>query len=203
MEFSVLIKATGNVIDDRFWPCDLVLQDVIRACKSIDSPDWYPDDEASEPGDSEYSYLAIESSLPPGLYKAAIEGITNGCPKDNWKLANWVWERWGKEDSYNPQGHILAGSSWWATASDYQASGILTREEFEKLRDDLGAYASCCETLGTLGGPLGFGIVPDIGYEVETQAVIITMRVTPLLDVKPKEGRWERVRKAVLACHGI
>jgi hypothetical protein len=187
MLFSVLIKATGN-LDNVFHPCDITLAGIIRCCQSIEYPDWHPDDSASEPGDSEYEYLSRECgpSIPDVLRTALLEA--DGASKE--RIANRIRERYG-------------AAGWWATTSNYQASGILPRVLLTELMEGIGAYATDTETLGTLGGPADpIGIAPDIDFEVESSAVIVCVRVTPLPDVSPREGRWERVRDAVVRVYG-
>lgn len=98
---------------------------------------------------------------------------------------------------------------WGEKVQDLTASGIIKRSVFTELVKSLGAYAEDVETLGTLGGPLGLGLVADIVFEVESQEVIVSMRVTPI-PCHPVTGEfltgnklsWPRIRKAMLAVYG-
>ena len=98
--------------------------------------------------------------------------------------------------------------NWFSRLQDFQASGIIDRDTFTRLIDDLGAYADSCETMGTLGGPANpIGLAPDISFEIESQALIASVRVTPLpsadtCDESTGADRWERVRAAVLSVYG-
>jgi len=187
MQFSVLISVTGNTVDNRYWPSDTTLSDIMRTIQDI-APG-IGDDEESAPGDSEYTYLASENGPHGGLYGAVIENIDRA--RDPRRMAEWAQDRYGMDREL-----------FWATCSDYQASGILDRATFETLMDRLGAVAEDVQTMGTLGGPLGIGIVPDISYNIESQAVIACIRATPISDRINSEERWNMVRDAIMRTHG-
>lgn len=153
MLFSVVATFTGW-LDDKYWPCDTTLQDVINAIEAAGM-----DAEPSEPGDSEYAYLAEESD-----------------------------------------------DDQWSNLQDVMICGVMNRETFTSFVEDIGGWASDIGTLGTLGGPLGLGIVPDIVIEIESQALISSVRVTPVPSndtVEYTEERWERVRTAFLTVYGL
>jgi len=110
---------------------------------------------------------------------------------------SYLWDKGGKEPG-----------SPWEGLQDFQASGILTRKEFDRLVDDLGAFAEDYLTMGTLGGPLGLRYVPDIPFEIESDRLIVSMRVTPVPKWElrnprtGREGNWNRVRRATVAVYG-
>jgi len=178
MQFAILAEFSGipDEHDPCYWPCDLTYTDALRASREADL-----DVTETEPGDSDYSYLADEVGEPRGEY----------------------WDAWHRY------------------VQDATVSGILDRARLTRWLDDLGAYAEDVETLGTLGGPANpCGIAPDIALAVESQALIASIRVTPLLDVEPhriqlalaagNEARacyladraWARMRRAFLHCYG-
>jgi len=90
---------------------------------------------------------------------------------------------------------------WWATCSDYQNSGILDAKDFFKLLDNSAFTFEDCGTMGTLGGPLGLGCVPDVAFSTESQSCIVSMRATPFWEDangNPKpvtEATWDRLKK--------
>ena len=158
MNYAVLITVDGNTFDNS-WDTDL--NHIINVCKGIHSDSWHPDDEPSEPGDSEYTYNA-DVYGHDGLMACAISAMQDSG--GNARLAQWMDDRWGVD-----------GDVWWATLSTYQASGILTREQLTELCDNIGLIASGCETMGTLGGPANpIGIAPDIVFECESQSAIVS-----------------------------
>jgi hypothetical protein len=75
---------------------------------------------------------------------------------------------------------------WFAKLQDLQVSGILDRPTFDAWVNDLGAFPDGCPTLGTLGGPISLGCVWDTNWEIESQLLIASIRVTPLPDVEFK-----------------
>ena len=165
MKFSVVAKFSG--CEGPAW--DLTVKDVEResvrrlGAQAVD---------VTEPGDSEYAYLADE------------------------------------------------GSEEWREAYDVTVSGLFDRETFDAWVDALYLRADDTETMGTLGGPLSMGCVPDIVFELREQWVIDSIRVTPVIEDRngeplpnmervPEEQRadvaertWQRIRKATLAVYG-
>jgi len=71
------------------------------------------------------------------------------------------------------------------------AQGILPAREFFKLCDDMGVIFEDCETMGTLGGPLG-GHVPDMAFSHESSLLVLSLRATPIVST---ERAWNFVRK--------
>lgn len=195
MKFSVIVSVTGHRLDGSYH--EQTLSDVVKVLKAVQGEDWLPGDPQPY-GDSEYTYLAGESGDQPAEFWANAMNIAAN-PGDRGRQPNHsdqeIFER--MEERY---GH---SNAWWATTSDYQVAGILDRPMFEWLMDRLGMTASSTETMGTLGGPLGPFVVPDIDYECDgDQLLIWSVRATPILDIKPKEGRWERVKEAIVRLHG-
>lgn len=86
---------------------------------------------------------------------------------------------------------------WRDDAYDVSVSAMLTKPEFEAWRDALYLTAKDENTLGTLGGPMGPFCVPDIVFGLDENAVIDTVRVTPIPcnlagDPIPRNERFER-----------
>lgn len=186
---SVVVSATGNLCCG--YEYDAGLRDVMRALNDAGMPC-----EASDPGDTEYGYCATEDGHK-GLLGAFLKGFTLRRPKRRRAstMAEWAFKRWSDTRS----------CVWWATCSDTQASGIMPLRKFVDMLRDMGARDDGCGTLGTLGGPLGLGIVADIPYSVESQACIVSLRGTPFIgdangDKEPRglsESSWARVRQAI------
>jgi hypothetical protein len=201
MLFAVTLSASGNVCTpDDSW--DLTLRDIVSTCDNLpksSDPEtyWAPDDDPSEPGDSEYTYLARDNGadLPEKLIRAISICHTE---YGDWARLSRLWD-WATS-RYN----CYRSDLWWATCSDYCASGILDRAQLSDLLETLGVFANDTGTLGTLGGPAHpYGIAPDIDHTCESQECILTLRVTPLSDRITSESRWDRVRDAYLACYGL
>lgn len=72
-----------------------------------------------------------------------------------------------------------------------QAQGILPAREFFKLCDKMGVIFEDCETMGTLGGPLG-GHVRDMAFSHESSLLVLSLRATPMVST---ERAWNFVRK--------
>ncbi len=71
------------------------------------------------------------------------------------------------------------------------AQGILPARDFFKLCDDMGVLFDDCETMGTLGGPLG-GLVPDMAFTHESSLLVLSLRATPIVSTA---RAWGFVRK--------
>jgi hypothetical protein len=86
-----------------------------------------------------------------------------------------------------------------------ECNGILTRKELEDFLDSVDAFYADCDTLGTLGGPLGPFMVPDFSFATKFQAMVSCIRATPVLcdtatgDVLrlPSEWQWEKIKVAL------
>ena len=94
------------------------------------------------------------------------------------------------------------GDNWeqWDELREIQVEGIVPLDDALDYLDHIGAIFEDCETMGTLGGPLGIGIVPDMSFRTESQLVISSIRITPFWcdngDWSPlSEASWERLRE--------
>lgn len=67
----------------------------------------------------------------------------------------------------------------WRTICELQASGIVSERVLAKVCDNLGIFATTDQTMGTIGGPLGIGCVPDISFRAEESYIVSCVRVTP------------------------
>ena len=90
----------------------------------------------------------------------------------------------------------------WQNLKSFQVSGIITKKEFLDLLSDLGAFPSKCHTLGTLDGPLGIGIYPDVDFTIVSEVAIFCLRVTPIPEkggeaLYVSERNWNRLEKAM------
>ena len=88
----------------------------------------------------------------------------------------------------------------WDEIRKIQVEGVVTFGQAMAYLDHIGAIFEDCETMGTLGGPLGIGIVPDMAFQTESQLVISSIRITPFWndngDWSPlSEASWERLRE--------
>lgn len=88
----------------------------------------------------------------------------------------------------------------WDELRSIQVEGVVPFGQAMAYLDHIGAVYEDCETMGTLGGPLGIGIVPDIPFTIESALVIASIRITPFWsagdDWTPlTEASWERVRE--------
>lgn len=179
LKFSIVATITGNLLDSRYAH-DYTLADFV---KDLDSA--LGISEPTKPGNTEYHYLATENGAD-GFKGAVIESLDGG----NAEIARWAMER------YNGDSDI-----WWATCSDYQNSGILDARAFFELLDNSAFSFEDCGTMGTLGGPLSMGCVPDVAFSTESQLCIASMRATPFWQDENGEAHpvtdatWERLKK--------
>lgn len=118
-----------------------------------------------------------------------------------------VWESFNlapedEEERIEAEEAMEAKGEWkaWDELRNIQVEGIVPFGQAMAYLDHIGAVFEDCETMGTLGGPLGIGIVPDIPFEIESALVIGSIRITPFWstgdDWTPlTESSWERVRE--------
>lgn len=94
-------------------------------------------------------------------------------------------------------------SELWNDADDphfLTVSGIAPFRDVVKAMSNAGLIFEDCETLGTLGGPLSLGCVPDMPFGTESRLCVVSCRVTPFVEgseEEPKpvtESTWNRVR---------
>ena len=167
--FAIVASFTGeHPMLSEWFPCSTTLSDVIR--------DWPLDKpEPSEPFDSEYSYLAKEGSIP----RRILDRLSDVSGETRFRICRKLKEQFPRE-------------CFWTCVSDIQVSGILDRETLFGFLDSIGASFEDCGTMGTLGGPLGHWS-PDFAFNVESQVLISSIRITPILCEKTENG-WEPVR---------
>lgn len=118
-----------------------------------------------------------------------------------------VWERFNlapedEDERIEAEEAMEAKGEWkaWDELRSIQVEGVVTFGQAMAYLDHIGAVYEDCETMGTLGGPLGIGIVPDIPFMIESALVIGSIRITPFWsngdDWTPlTESSWERVRE--------
>lgn len=87
------------------------------------------------------------------------------------------------------------------------ASGILQAAEFFGMLDRMGyPLFEDCETMGTLGGPLG-GWAPDFSFIHESRLMVFSMRATPVLrdtvsgELSPVSDRARQSIRNILTSH--
>jgi hypothetical protein len=145
----------------------------------------------SEPGDTDYAYLAQEDNLSEEVC-AEIRA--------HWRIL-------GDDVTYRKRDFTWA-QRIGIDGQEIKAMGVLNKRQFAALIDDLGAFAEDVQTLGTLGGPLSLGCVPDVSFRCESPCLIECIRVTPFpcnRAGEPLEGNeqtWDRLRGAMLAVFG-
>lgn len=158
--FSVVASFTGEHPDlmKDYYPCDTTLRDVIR--------EWpvKGELEPSEPFDSEYNYLAREGNEVP---RKVLDRLEEAAGETKFQMCRAIREKYDR--------------TFWTRIADVQGSGIFDRKTLFGFLDSIGAYFEDCGTMGTLGGPLGIGIVPDFAFNVESQCLIASIRITPIL----------------------
>lgn len=118
-----------------------------------------------------------------------------------------LWDRYNiapedEEERIAAEEEMETKGEWkaWDELRNIQVEGIVPFGQAMAYLDHIGAIFEDCETMGTLGGPLGLGIVPDIPFEIESALVIGSIRITPFWstgdDWTPlTESSWERVRE--------
>ncbi|MFA5572180.1 MAG: hypothetical protein WDA42_03660 [Candidatus Bathyarchaeia archaeon] len=137
-------------------------------------------------------------------YDCDLDDIVQLCKQHN--IPYDITEEGDSEYSY------LAEESpeeeWFQHLRDVTIGVFLERKQFKAFVEDLGAYAEDCQTMGTLGGPLGYGVVPDIPMRMKSSQILDSIRVTPcpLVNGEPihldTEEKWDRVREAFLEAYG-
>lgn len=176
--FSIVVNVTGNTLIPSWYESGI--NDYAKEFDELLGPS-----DVSEPGDSEYHYLATENRMSE--FKAAVIEALDGGGR---KIADWAIKRYGDDSDI-----------WWATCSDYQNSGIVSSRKFFEFLEYNDLVFEDCGTLGTLGGPLSIGCVPDVAFTSESRQAIVRLRATPFTskgegtDPEPvTEATWERLK---------
>jgi len=104
----------------------------------------------------------------------------------------------------------------WSQGKHRKYVGVLTREQFDRLVEDLDLVAEETETLGSLGVPWsasGVGLAPAISFRSDVlfeQGGIVDAYVTPLPnrfcarrpDVELTAEDWDRIKAIVVRKYG-
>jgi hypothetical protein len=118
-----------------------------------------------------------------------------------------LWDRYNlapedEDERIAAEEKMEAKEEWkaWDELRNIQVQGVVTFGQAMAYLDHIGAIFEDCETMGTIGGPLGLGIVPDVPFRIESALVIGSIRITPFWtngdDWTPlTEASWERVRE--------
>ncbi len=168
--FSIVASFSGEHPDLCEWhPCETTLPDVLKAWPGLPV-------EPSEPFDSEYSYLAKEGSIP----REILNRLDDVRGETRFQICRKLKEKFPRE-------------AFWACISDVQMSGLFDRETVFEFLDSIGARFEDCGTMGTIGGPLGHWC-PDFAFNVESQVLISSIRITPVLCTVSESGELEPVR---------
>lgn len=168
--FSLVASFSGeHPMLERWGSHEITLSDVIRHWPGGEV-------EPSEPFDSEYSYLAKEGSIP----REILNRLDDARGETRFQICRKLQEKFPRE-------------AFWACISDVQMSGLFDRETAFKFLDSIGAGFDTSNTMGTIGGPLGHWC-PDFAFNVESQALISSIRITPILCAVSESGELEPVR---------
>lgn len=211
MQFSVCATFSG-IANDPKTTHEMTYDDVRRELRGIGI-----DFTETENGDSEYAYLSSEQFDVDEFLTKQCERISaeNGVPIPPEDDRGFEWHReWLREfaDAFDFY-ELGFWERWCVLCRDMQVNMILNRDQFDKFTSQLGLFATDCDTLGTLGGPLGFGPVPDIVFENDSSAMICSVRVTPIPGTLEKQlglcstqedahRIWSRLKRAVVSVYG-
>ena len=186
------VVATFSGYDPDGFTHETTISDIIKTCESYKDKGLRVD--VTEPGDSEYLYLAKEDGRK-----------CSECRNGQIETED------GEDSTTCEKCHGSGYNSPWSALQDVTVSGIMTHENFESWIQEIGAFATEDNTMGTLGGPLSDGMpycVPDINFRMEERYIIESIRVTPFIDrdgelTYPKnEQQWERIRASVIHAFG-
>jgi hypothetical protein len=168
--FSLVASFSGeHPMLERWGSHEVTLSDVIRHWPGSEV-------EPSEPFDSEYNYLAKEGPIP----RAILDRLDDVRGETRFQICRKLKEKFPRE-------------AFWACISDVQMSGIFDRKTAFGFLDSIGASFDTSNTMGTIGGPLGHWC-PDFAFNVESQVLISSIRITPVLCAVSESGELEPVR---------
>lgn len=214
MRFLMTVHASGN----NSHPYEMTIGDIERALCEVGI-----EAEASDPGETEYSYLVNENGDITSEEEKAFERATgmfaepasysefsgydlsDGEDSEDWPEARGEIIKMEKGEDFEPADLELCASllqSYQASPfrdwQDIQAHAEVTKEQAEQFIDAIGAYPSGSGSGGTL---TKHGLLSDVDFQCDAQQVAFSMRLVPLVDVKLRnpmsERQWERVEKAV------
>lgn len=168
-----------------------IMVSLLATFEGINPADWYPCE----------SYIREMIPKPEhGLH----------CTEEEVYESEWcegLWEPFNiapkdEEERIEAEEKLEAEGKWkpWDELIKVQVEGIVTLVGAVDYLEQIGAIFEDCQTMGTLGGPLGIGIVPDMAFRTESQLVVSSIRITPFWsngdDWTPlTEASWERVRE--------
>lgn len=166
-----------------------LLCSVLATFEGINPTEYYPCD----------SYARHMLPLPEhGLSYTDDEIFESEYDDGIWKSFSIAPE--DEEERIEAEDELGGAFRGWDEIRNIQVEGIVPFGQAMAYLDYIGATFEDCETMGTLGGPLGIGIVPDMPFTIEGALVIGSIRITPFWsdgnDWTPlTEASWERVRE--------
>lgn len=210
MKFSVCATFSGIACDTKYYPSDVTYDDVRRDLRSLNI-----EFTETEDGDSEYLYCAKEQIGNLNAFLADVclrVSAAHDVPLPSEDDSGYGWQI--EFLRLHCDNDDLQGLSFWERFAirgrDMTVNCVLDKSQFSRFVDAIGAVANDCNTLGTLGGPLG-GIVPDVDFRIESSALIASFRATPFFsrfalnecDSEERAERiWARLRAATIAVYG-
>lgn len=122
-----------------------------------------------------------------------------------------LWERFriapeDEEERERLESEAEENGTWkaWDELRNIRVSGCVEFKRGIAYLEHIGAIFEDCETMGTIGGPLSFGVVPDMSFRIESKLVVGTVRVTPFIFrgivdntlscSLVSEATWERIK---------
>lgn len=168
MKYAILATFNGVTWQRSGWETDLT--DVVLASESAEL-----EVDVSGVGDTEYGYLAEQ--VPSSWVDAAMM-LEDDDPRLQ-ALIEKASEKFGGSEAF------------WAFGQQATVTGVLGWEDLERWLSDLGAYFETENTGGSLGGPANpCGWAPDVAFNLESQELVASIRVTPL--GLQSEASWHR-----------
>jgi hypothetical protein len=164
---------------------------VLATFEGINPVDWYPCE----------SYIREMVPKPEhGLHCTEEEVYESEWCEGLWEPFNIAPE--DEEERIEAEEKLEAEGKWkpWDELMKVEVAGIVPLDDALDYLEQIGAIFEDCQTMGTLGGPLGIGIVPDMAFRTESQLVVSSIRITPFWndngDWSPlSEASWERLRE--------
>lgn len=165
-----------------------------------------------------FSIVARFSGIPDHPYDADVGWVERECVRHLPDGATDVTEQGDCEFAYLAD--ECADDRWRTQAYDVTVSTVVERVTFDDWCRALYLRARDEQTMGTLGGPLGPFVVPDIVFSLDEPQIIDSIRVTPIPtgsagepipdmariseNARPQaaERVWSRLRAAVLSIYG-